>query len=108
MTWHTLPVVSGFPTTRASVGYDERAAVLQELIRDSHLYLTEGLGTDFEPELVVVDRADWSLGGDATPPYGIPYASELGFELVIPADPRENLLVDAYAEFEERSAVAEV
>ena len=47
--------------------------------------------------VVVADPADWARAGDEAPPYGIPYASDDGPELVIPADPRENFLVDVYA-----------
>ena len=56
-----------------------------------------GLGTDFAPLVVVADGTDWERGGSEAPPYGIPYASDDGFELVIPAEPRENFLVEVYA-----------
>lgn len=95
--WTALDEIGGTPVTRASAGYEERAAALQELVRAAHAYLTKGLGTDFAPLVVVADRADWARGGDETPPYGIPYASDDVLELVIPADPRENFLIDVYA-----------
>ena len=95
--WTPLDEIGGRPATRASAGYEVRAAVLQELVRDAHAYLTQGLGTGFAPLVVVADPTDWERGGDDAPPYGIPYASDDGFELVIPAEPRENFLVDAYA-----------
>ena len=95
--WTALVEIGGTPATLASAGYEDRAAALQELVRDAHVYLTQGLDTDFAPLVVVADRTDWARGGDETPPYGIPYASDDGLELVIPADPRENFLVDVYA-----------
>jgi hypothetical protein len=76
----------------------------RELVRDAHHYLAGGLGTDFTPLVVVPDHSDWTLAGDDAPPYGIPYASSEGFELVIPADPGENFLVDTYAMFGSRES----
>ena len=95
--WTALDEIGGRPATRASAGYEDRAAMLQELVRDAHAYLTQGLGTGFAPLVVVADPTDWDRGGDDAPPYGMPYASDDGFEVVIPAEPRENFLVDAYA-----------
>lgn len=77
---------------------------MQELVRDAHAYLTPGLGTDFTPTMVVADRTDWSLAGEEAPPYGIPYASDDALELVIPADPRENFLIDVYSAFGSRES----
>jgi hypothetical protein len=94
--WTSLDQLAGTPTTRASAGYEDRATALQELVRDAHAFLTQGLGTDFAPVVVVADPTDWVLGGD-TAPYGIPYASHDSLELVIPADQRENFLIDLYA-----------
>jgi hypothetical protein len=94
--WSALDEIGGTPATRASAGYEDRAAALQELVRDAHVYLTEGLGTDFDPLVVVADATDWARGGDASP-YGIPFATQERLELVIPADQRENFLIDVYA-----------
>jgi hypothetical protein len=101
--WTALDDIGGTPATRASSGYEDRAVALQELVRDAHGYLTQGLGTDFSPRVVVADRTDWARGGDETPPYGIPYASDEALDLVIPADPRENFLIDVYAAFGSRA-----
>ncbi|KQW49369.1 hypothetical protein ASC77_11895 [Nocardioides sp. Root1257] len=101
--WTTLAEIAGEPRTRASVGYEDRAAELQELVGDSHAFLSGHLGTDFAPSVVVADARGWSLGGDEIP-YGIPYASDNGFDLVIPADPAGNFLVDAYAEVGSRAS----
>ena len=95
--WTALDEIGGAPVTRASVGYEDRAAVLQGLVRDAHAYLSRGLGTDFAPLVVVADRTDWARDDDEPLPYGIPYATDDGHELVIPADHRENFLVDVYA-----------
>jgi hypothetical protein len=100
--WTALDEIGGTPATRASAGYQDRAAALQELVRDAHGYLTQGLGTDFSPLVVVADRTDWARGDDETPPYGIPYVSDDRLELVIPADPRENFLIDVYAAYSSR------
>lgn len=102
--WTSLGEIDGTPSTRASAGYEHRAAALQELVHDAHAYLSEGLGTGFSPTMIVADRPDWALGGDETPPYGIPYASDDGLELVIPADPRENFLIELYAGFGSRES----
>jgi hypothetical protein len=69
---------------------------LQELVRDAHVYLTQGLGTDFAPLGRGRRPTDWARGGDAAP-YGIPFATHERLELVIPAAQRENFLVDVYA-----------
>jgi hypothetical protein len=94
--WTALAEIGGTPATRASAGYEDRARSLQELVRDAHAYLTKGLGTDFDPLVVVADPTDWALGGDAAP-YGIPFATHERLELVIPADQRENFLIDVYS-----------
>jgi hypothetical protein len=94
--WTALDEIGGTPATRASAGYEARATALQELVREAHAYLTQGLGTDFEPLVVIADTIDWARGGE-TAPYGIPYAAHDTLELVIPADQRENFLIDVYA-----------
>lgn len=102
--WTALELIGGAPTTRASTGYPDRAAGVQELVRAAHGYLRSGLGTDFEPLLIVADQADWALAGDEAPPYGIPYASDTELDLVLPADLSDNFLVDTYAAFGPRQA----
>ncbi|HEY3531403.1 MAG TPA: hypothetical protein VGK78_19830 [Nocardioides sp.] len=95
--FETVSEIGGTPTTRASTGYEQRARDLQELVGDAHRYLADGLGTDFSPIVMVLDQTDWMMGGDDAPPYGIPYAADEGFDLVVPADPTRNFLVDIYA-----------
>lgn len=102
--WTALDEIGGTPAMLASAGYRDRAVALQGLVHDAHTYLTQGLGTDFAPLVVVADPTDWARNGDEAPPYGIPYASDDGLELVIPADPRENVLIDAYADFGPRES----
>ena len=101
--WTTLEEIGELPTTLASSGYEERAAWLQSLVRDAHRYLSESLGTDLAPRVIVASPADWGLGGDETP-YGIPYATYEHHEVVIPADPSENFLVDTFAAFAPRES----
>jgi hypothetical protein len=102
--WTAVGQIEGLPATRASAGFTDRAADIQELVRDAHHYLTRGLGTDLSPEVLVLDPTDWLIAGDEAPPYGIPYASDEGWELVVPADPTHNFLVDIYAESGSREA----
>lgn len=102
--WTSLADIGGVPATRATSGFADRAAALQALVGDAHAYLTEGLGTDFSPRVVVPDPTDWELGDDDRPPYGIPYAPDDRLEVVIPADPSANFLVETYAAFGPRES----
>lgn len=101
--WTALAELGGTPTTRASAGHEARAAGIQALVREAHAYLSDGLGTDFAPLVVVATPADWAHGEDEAPPYGIPYASDEALELVVPADLAESFLVDLYAEVAPRA-----
>lgn len=101
--WTSVAEIGGTPSTRASEGFAERATELQARVHEAHAYLTAGLGTDFDPLVIVADPTDWALGEDEAPPYGIPYATD-ELELVIPADPTQNFLVDTYAAFGSRES----
>ena len=102
--WDGLAEIGGVPSTLSSPGREMRATALQGLVRDAHHYLVMSLGNDFAPLVVVVDESDWAKGGEDAPPYGIPYASHSDLELVVPADPQRNPLIDTYARHAPRNS----
>lgn len=78
-----------------SVGHEERAATLAQLIEDASEHLRSVLGVAISLQVAVLNPEDWERVWPI--PYGIPYLSVTRpWVAVLPADPRGSVMYPAF------------
>lgn len=90
--------------TYYSSGARERAAALQKMLGEAHMYFTDRLGVTPEVALAVLSEPDWERLRAL--PYGVPWVSSSPHLAVLPADLERSVIGRGFAGVRESASAA--